>query len=40
MTAPVEYWATEELPGTTWNPEPPDDDEPGIETVNVTGDLL
>jgi len=41
VTVPVEYWATEEIPGTTWNPEPPDDDgEPGIETVNVTGDLL
>jgi hypothetical protein len=43
VTVPVEYWATEELPGITWDPtpEPPDDDgEPGIETVNVTGDLL
>jgi hypothetical protein len=42
VTAPVEYWATEEIPGTTWDPnaEPPDDDEPGIETVHVIGDLL
>lgn len=43
MTAAVEYWATEEIPGITWDPnaEPPDDDEgPGIETVNVIGDLL
>lgn len=44
MTAPVEYWATEELPGITWDPntEPPDDDGegPGIETVTVQGDLL
>ena len=28
MTAPVEYWATEEIPGIAWDPdaEPPDDD--------------
>lgn len=42
MTA-REYWATEELPGIAWDPdaEPPDDtDEPGVETVNVMGDLL
>jgi hypothetical protein len=44
VTAPVEYWAAEELPGITWDPnaEPPHDDGdgPGIETVHVIGDLL
>lgn len=40
----AEYWATEEIPGIAWDPnaEPPDDWDggPGIETVNVIGDLL
>jgi hypothetical protein len=42
-TSGAEHWATEELPGIAWDPdaEPPDDvDEPRIETVTVTGDLL
>lgn len=38
MTA--EHWATEELPGWAWDDEPPDDGEPGIETVQPLEEYL
>jgi hypothetical protein len=37
----AELWATEDLPGTAWDDEPPDEPgEPRITTVNVLEEYL